>query len=308
MNNEFNNYVDRIKSVKISNAVKVQTTIINSIMDYMYCNNVYQVMPLVLTTENDPLNHDVFPAAFQYNGKNIELVKSMILHKEMLLSNPHINSIFIMSQNIRLEPKETAIKGRHLIEFSQIDFEFKNKGANYIMRFLEKILVYIIEQVNEKCRDELSFFNRTLSVPQVPFKTFDRVELINLYGDNYEEIISSQIKEPIWIINLDRWFYDRKNENGKFENFDLIYPEGMGEGASGSAREYDYDKLVNRMRETGCNIENYKRYLKFISDNVGLNSAGAGFGFERLLRYICGEKNINDINIFNRDAGEKVFL
>ena len=70
-------------------------------------------------------------------------------------------------------------------------------------------------------------------------------------------------------------------------NFDLIAPEGYGELCSGSEREFDYRKLVTRMRETGENPAKYGWYLEMAREGL-VGSSGFGIGVQRLTRYIAG--------------------
>lgn len=307
---DFDDYVNRITSKKVYHALNIQSVLINSFVMFMAQKGVKQLMPLMLAAETDPLSHSVFDARIQYYENTLSLMKSMILHKQIILANSNMESIYIISPNVRLEKKEDSIKGRHLIEFTQVDFEFKNKDKIYVKNFIEDLLIFIISEIKKYCKKDLDFFERDLKIPTKPFKTYNAVELAKLYGDNYEEIISRESSNIFWIENFDRWFYDKEdpNNDGNFLNYDIIYPEGFGEGSSGAERETDYNRLIKRMIATNCNPSDYERYLSLAKDNIIPNTAGAGIGFERLLRYICGIKNVEEICLFARNAGEKIIL
>jgi asparaginyl-tRNA synthetase len=112
----------------------------------------------------------------------------------------------------------------------------------------------------------------------------------------YEWLISSINEEPFFIYDYPRGargFYDREypDKSGILMDFDLIYPEGYGEAASGAAREYEINKVIQRMKETGERLEKYKWYLEFLK-NHGIPTAGFGIGLERLVRYICALPSI----------------
>ena len=70
-------------------------------------------------------------------------------------------------------------------------------------------------------------------------------------------------------------------------NFDLLMPEGYGELCSGSEREFEYARIVTRMRETGENPAKYGWYLDMVRQGIP-DSAGFGIGLERLTRYLAG--------------------
>ncbi len=309
-NNKYSNFVDRICDEKMYHALNIQRIVINSFVEFMSQNNVKQMMPLMLTTETDPLNHSVFEAKIKYYDNTLSLMKSMILHKQIILANPDIDSVFIISPNVRLEKKETSIRGRHLIEFTQVDFEFKNKDKEFVKNFMEDLYIYIFTAVVNECVEDLKYFNRKLNIPQKPFHTYDAKKLEEKYGSEYEDVLSKNSTELFWIENLDRWFYDKEDQSmkGSFLNFDIIYPEGFGEGSSGAVREVDYHKLIERMKTTECNPEDYKIYLDMVYQKKVPQTAGAGIGFERLIRYICGEKETELLCPFARNAGEEILL
>ncbi len=84
---DYDNFVCRIQSPKMYHSLNVQRVVINSFIEYMKFHSIVQVMPLLLTTESDPLNHDVFDALIKYYNNDLHHMKSMILHKQIILSN-----------------------------------------------------------------------------------------------------------------------------------------------------------------------------------------------------------------------------
>ncbi|HLI46317.1 MAG TPA: asparagine synthetase A [Geobacterales bacterium] len=112
----------------------------------------------------------------------------------------------------------------------------------------------------------------------------------------YEWLMSYLHSEPFFIHDYprgSRGFYDREypDKLGLLMDFDLLYPEGYGEAASGAAREYELSKVVQRMKETGEKLEKYAWYLDFLK-KYSAPTAGFGIGLERLVRYICGLPSI----------------
>ena len=45
-------------------------------------------------------------------------------------------------------------------------------------------------------------------------------------------------------------------------NYDLIYPEGFGEALSGGEREYEYEKLLKKIKAHKIDSTKYQQYLK----------------------------------------------
>jgi len=79
---------------------------------------------------------------------------------------------------------------------------------------------------------------------------------------------------------------------------DLLVP-GVGEIIGGSQRETRLDVLDTRMKSMGINPEDLWWY-RDLRRYGGVEHAGFGLGFERLIQYISGMKNIRDVIAFPR--------
>ena len=96
-------------------------------------------------------------------------------------------------------------------------------------------------------------------------------------------------------------FYMKQNADGKtVAAADMLVP-GIGELIGGSQREEDYDKLVTRMDELGLDKSSYDWYLN-LRKFGGVEHAGYGLGFERMIMYLTGIQNIRDVLPFPRTA------
>ena len=93
----------------------------------------------------------------------------------------------------------------------------------------------------------------------------------------------------------------KQNADGKtVAAADMLVP-GIGELIGGSQREEDYDKLVARMDELGMDKSTYDWYLN-LRKFGGVEHAGYGLGFERMIMYLTGIQNIRDVLPFPRTA------
>ena len=89
-------------------------------------------------------------------------------------------------------------------------------------------------------------------------------------------------------------FYMKQNDDGKtVRAMDVLFPK-IGEIIGGSEREEHYDKLINRVKETGMNIEPIWWYLETHKFGTAPHS-GFGLGFERLMLFVTGMTNIRDV-------------
>ena len=104
-------------------------------------------------------------------------------------------------------------------------------------------------------------------------------------------------------------FYMRANEDGKtVAAMDVLAPR-IGEIIGGSQREERHDVLLERIREMaahGLKEEAYWWYLD-LRRFGGVHHAGFGMGFERMLMYLTGMKNIRDVIPFPRTPGNAEF-
>ena len=66
-------------------------------------------------------------------------------------------------------------------------------------------------------------------------------------------------------------------------DMDLIYPEGFGEAISGGEREFEIEKILQRVALKGQNPDQFKWFIETASGGL-LPSAGFGIGIERLVR------------------------
>ncbi|EKD43785.1 MAG: hypothetical protein ACD_72C00118G0001 [uncultured bacterium] len=288
--------------------LKIQSLVLYEIQTFFRARGFTELPPVITAPITDPLAHGVHPAYLDYEGQTLQLTKSMIFHKQIALLGD-INKIFIISPNVRLEKSREA-KDRHLLEFQQIDFEMKGAKKADVYLLMEDLLTKIIATVKAKCKAELVILGRKLPTPKTPFPRFSTTTLIKQYGENYESELSKAMTTPFWIESLYREFYDKEDPTtrGHFINYDLIYPEGFEEGLSGGEREHDYEVIIRKMKERRMDTADYEIYLELAKEKLIPQTAGAGFGLQRLLRYLTGIKKMEEVVLFPRSPREKILF
>ncbi|MFA5050007.1 MAG: asparagine synthetase A [Candidatus Micrarchaeia archaeon] len=299
--------IEHIKKGEMKEILTIQSAVLKATHDFMWAKGMTQLMPVMLSSVTDPLAHDVADSSISYSGQKLELTKSMILHKQISMSRGDIKGIYIVSPNIRLEDPKCKDSGRHLIEFSQVDIELKEATGEEFRKFMEELTVYIFSFVKKECKIELEKLKRKIELPKIPFKIYDSVELKKQYGEDYERIISEKETSPFWITDLYREFYDKQDPiSKKHLNYDLIYPEGFGEGLSGAEREHIYEVIIKKMEERKSNPKYFRPYLKIAKEGHLIPTSGGGFGVERMVRFLTGKKHIREATLFPRVPGEKI--
>jgi asparaginyl-tRNA synthetase len=287
-------------------ALKINGTVRSYFSTFLRSIGYLEIPPVIYSTATDPLNHPVFDTTFEYYGRKYSITKSMIFHKQIAVQ--HLDKIFTFSPNVRLETADKASTGRHLSEFTQIDIECLRATRDDMISLAEDMISGIVAEVEEKNYHELLSLKRTLNIPRKPFLRIKYKDALGKYGKNFENVLSAKMSDPFWIIDIpinEREFYDREDPNnaGYLLDMDLIYPEGFGEAISGGEREFEINKILQRVSLKGQSPDQFKWFIEAASRGL-LPSAGFGIGIERLVRYLCGFPKIEMVTPFPKVPGK----
>lgn len=288
---------------------RVTTRVLGDLTSRFLGSGFDWMLPVVLSKSTDPLWPD--PGASIEKRIEVEIYEetvratlSMIIHKIVACSLAHPR-LFVLSPNIRIERRDRAKTGAHIYEFTQLDFEVRNATSEDIRDLVEEMVCQLIGRLGSHVGEELAFLrgNRDLTIPNVPFRVYDREELEGLYGEDWEAQLVADIQDPVWVTNIPREFYDYEDlESGKWDNYDLFLPNS-GEVLSGARREWEYGKMVRKMERDGVEPERYKLLLKLAREGRIKPSAGGGIGVERLVGWIVGARHIGEVQTFPKIPG-----
>ncbi|MGD6807972.1 MAG: asparagine synthetase A [Candidatus Bathyarchaeia archaeon] len=289
---------------------KIMTYTLQSLTNTYIKKGFQWLLPVALSQSTDPLWPD--PGAsiekrieVDIYGKPVRTTASMIIHK-LVASSTAYPKLFILSPNIRIEKAERAKTGKHIYEFTQLDFEMVDSGSKDVFALVEEAICTLVKDLKKDMKDELTTLCRcdSLQSPKAPFKIYDRADLEAKYGaDGWEAGITEDITEPVWITNIPREFYDFEDfKTGKWDNYDLFMPQ-FGEVLSGAKREYEYKKIMQKIERDQVKKENYALILKMAKAKRLKPTAGAGIGMERLVGWIAGVKHIAECQPFPRVPG-----
>jgi asparaginyl-tRNA synthetase len=287
-------------------ASKIMSEVIRASSSFLREKGFVEILPVIISLITDPLADPSKGLRLEIYGYPFEITKSMIFHKQISVLS--LRKIFTFSPNVRIEPPERKDSGRHLLEFTQLDLEVLKGRREEVMELGEDLLIHVIKSVKEKCKEELEFFERELPIPKKPFPRISWDEAVKNFGKDFEIPLSNQSSSPVWVIDFpihEREFYDREWEDreGYLADMDLIYPEGFGEALSGGEREWEYEKIVSKIKRKGLRPESFEFYLQIAK--TGLSpSAGFGIGVERLVRFLTGLKSVFEVKLFPKLPGE----
>ena len=125
---------------------------------------------------------------------------------------------------------------------------------------------------------------------------------VDLQSEHERYLVEKEFNCPVILRDYPakiKAFYMRFNDDEKtVAAMDVLFP-GVGEIVGGSQREERMDILKSRMEEMDVDQEELWWYLE--SRKFGTcKHAGFGLGFERLIMFVTGMKNIRDVIPFPR--------
>jgi asparaginyl-tRNA synthetase len=242
-------------------------------------------------------------------------------------------NVYTFGPTFRAENSNTP---RHLAEFWMIEPEMAFCDLDGNRQLAEEFLKYLIAAVLDECHEDLELFNKWIDdsvfstlehVLNSPFEHITYTEAIKLLqdsGQNFEYpprwgadiqteheryLTETLFKRPVVVTDYPKEikaFYMRLNDDEKtVRAMDVLVPR-IGEIIGGSQREERYEVLLQRIRELGLDERNYWWYLDLRRYGSAPHS-GFGLGFERMMMFVTGMKNIRDVIPFPRTPGNAEF-
>ena len=298
---------EHLTSPTVQSSLRIQNTMLAATRRFLADQGFVELLPPIIGPVTDPGIRGSKQVDIDYYGHRYKVMTSVILYKQTSLLA--FDKIFYVAPNVRLEPPETISTQRHLAEFHQIDVEMAGGRRADVIRLLEDLLRHQAAAIEAENGAELTHLGRSpaafKSLQERPFDRMTHAAAVSALRDlghdqspdaeidwRGEEILSRATGKPFFITDYpkgSRGFTDGESltEPGTLRNFDLIAPDGYGEICSGGEREYEYRRLVTRMRETGENPSKYAWYLEIAKQGLP-SSAGFGLGVQRLTRYLAG--------------------
>lgn len=285
-----------------------QVTTIN--MDYIANNNVE------LDYKND-----------FFNKKTHLTVSGQLVAEAYALA---FSKVYTFGPTFRAENSNTT---RHAAEFWMVEPEIAFADINDIIVLAKDMLIDVVSYVLKHGKKELEFLNsvseidiisRLEDLVNAKFERITYSEAIDLLikevnekgvkfenpvewgidlATEHERYLTEQIfKAPVFVTDYPREFkafYMKDNDDNKtVAATDLLVP-GIGELIGGSQREVRYDVLLEKMDIFNLDKDEYEWYLQ-LREFGGVDHAGFGLGFERLVMYVTGMENIRDVIPFPR--------
>ena len=240
-----------------------------------------------------------------------------------------LGRVYTFGPTFRAENSNTS---RHAAEFWMIEPEMAFCDLDADMDLAEAFVMDMTRAMLEDCAEDLAFFNKfldkeletrlrgVLERPFVRLTYTEAVEILlasgrqfeypiewgaNLQAEHERYLTEEHFRSPVTVFNYPKAikpFYMRSNDDGRTVTaMDLLVP-GIGELVGGAQREERAEVLAANFKEHGLDPENYAWYLDLRRHGT-VPHAGFGLGFERLLMFLSGVKNIRDVIPFPRVPG-----
>jgi len=264
-------------------------------------------------------------------GKKTNLTVSGQLEAEVFALA--FKDVYTFGPTFRAENSNTP---RHAAEFWMIEPEIAFADLNDNMDLAEEMVKYLINEMLEKAETEMDFFNqfvdkglkeRLVHIVNSDFarityseaieelkKSNQKFEYPVAWGNDlqteHERCLTEKIyQKPVFVTGYPRdikAFYMRLNDDQQtVAAMDLLVP-GVGEIIGGSQREERADVLEQNMAYFNINKEDLWWYME-LRRYGGVQHAGFGLGFERILMYLTGVSNIRDVIPFPRTVNSCEF-
>lgn len=312
---------------------KLRSGIVQAFRNFLLKNNFTEIQtPKLLGTASES-GSAVFK--LKYFEKDACLAQSPQLYKQMAIC-ADFDRVFEIGPVFRAE---NSVSYRHLCEFTGLDLEMTlepNEQGEYdykqtttlIWNLLKHIQTYLYSTLKEEIeyiRNRTNFID--LIIPNEPLYV-DYQQAVDILNAHYaeqpiefkkmeytddlttaaEKILGNLIKKntgsDMFILtgypsNI-RPFYTMLNHNDpKFSNSYDIILNGT-EISSGAQRVHQYDKLLERVVESGINPTSLYGYLDAFKYGCKPH-AGCGLGLERLVILFFGLKNVRQASFCPRD-------
>jgi len=210
-------------------------------------------------------------------------------------------------------------------EFLKYCIQYCIDNNNEDLKFLDKRMADEEKTLKKEDRSEMSLLKRLQFVVENDFIRLTYREAIDIlrnskpnkkkkfkylitgFGNDLQSeheryLVEKKFKKPVIITDYPKGikaFYMRINkDNETVRAMDILFP-AIGEIIGGSEREERLDKLEDRMEE--LNVSKAKLWWYLETRKFGTcKHAGFGLGFERLIMFVTGMKNIRDVIPFPR--------
>jgi len=296
-----------IRSREQTAVAKVKASLLRGAREWFHDNDYVEVTPPIITGVAAEESTTLFQV--KYFDRIAYLSQSAQFYLESLIYS--LDKVYSLTPSFRAEKSRTP---RHLAEYWHLEMEAAWLENEDNMKVQEQLITSMLHNAVKECPEELTFMKRdpaTLQRIEPPFErmsyeeamvTLQKKGLDVSWGSDLgaieERALTQDRSVPMFVVNYPKGlkpFYMKENpeDTRTYKNSDLLAPEGYGEIVGGSERETDNELMLERLRDKGESIENYKWYLD-LRKYGSVPHSGFGLGLERIVTWVCKLDHIRD--------------
>jgi asparaginyl-tRNA synthetase len=231
---------------------------------------------------------------------------------------PRLKKVWCAGPSFRAEPETD---NRHLTEFPLLEIEFEG-DFNELLEHIENTICSMISETlkEEKLLKEIGVDTERLKSVKKPFKRVTYDEAVKKVGLEWGSDLKSKHEkmlvemfgnQPLFITHFPKpikFFNMRENDfrSDIVNSTDLILP-GSGEAVGAAEREYRYEKLKERLKNSemmkkletrGGGVQDFQWYLDCVKSNGIKLHSGCGIGLNRVTQFVLGTDDIRKCTVF----------
>jgi len=330
----------RFRTEVFQSIMKVRSHLSAAIHNYLTQDGFTMVSTPIITGNDCEGAGETFKVSAgddDFFGKPCNLTVSGQLHLELAAIG--LGKVYTFGPTFRAENSNTT---RHLSEFWMLEAEMAFKdlsgGLSVAIDTLKSVMDYVLdicepeldiidafvskeeERLPKDQRKKTSIKDKISEVVESDFEIIEYSHAVQLLdGQNkkvkwgqdlnneHERLLTDRIfRKPVAVINYPKdikAFYMHQNDDGKtVAAMDILLP-GIGEVVGGSQRETRELHLLHRMNQLKMDTNELSWYTKS-RELGGVPHSGFGMGFERLVQFCTGMRNIRDVIPFPRAPKE----
>jgi asparaginyl-tRNA synthetase len=292
---------------------RVKAELLRAFREFLAAEEVLEMTPPILT--GNPAEGGAEAFQIDYFGRPGYLSQSAQLYLEALIA-PH-ERVYALTPSFRAEKSRTP---RHITEFWHLEVELAWVGLDELLDFIERMVSFGVRDLAERCPAELTQLGRdpaelravTPPFPRITYReAVDRLVRQGLptqfgsdLGTAEERALTVTEQLPLFVTHFPAkikafYMYQSRSDPELVDAADLLAPEGYGEIVGASVRESDPARLIERLKATGANLEEYEWYLD-LRRHGNVPHSGFGIGVERVLRWALRREHIRETTPFPR--------
>ncbi len=225
--------------------------------------------------------------------------------------------VYCFGPTFRAEKSKTR---RHLMEFWMMEPEWAFATLDDIIALEERLIVYTVGRVLERCREPLRACERDvapLEKVKAPFPRLHYNEVARRLveagqpfewgadlGGTDETVLSGQFETPVFVTHypaqVKAFYMEPDPDDPRLSlSVDCLAPEGYGEITGGGQRMASLEKLEQRVAEHGLPREAFEWYLD-LRRFGSVPHSGFGIGVERTIAWLCRLEHVRETIPFPR--------